>query len=48
MFARAKVNFPSLEGVKLVCWLCSYAAIVGRARFKSDHMQMLIKLAASF
>ena len=25
MFARVKVNFPSSEGVKLVCWLCSYA-----------------------
>ena len=47
MFARIKVNFPSLEGVKLVVGSAVTLQSVSRARFKSDHMQIPIKLAAT-
>ena len=36
MFARIKVNFPSLEGVKLVVGSAVTLQSVSRARFKSD------------
>ena len=48
MFARIKVNFPSLEGVKLVIGSAVTLQSVSRARFKSDHMQISIKCGGKY